>query len=66
MTTPSESVAIEVVGDLIVDRHFYHSDDGVVEVGELGRAAGLAPVLGCFAQVRVVAGARLDLDRNMA
>jgi hypothetical protein len=45
MTTPSESIAIEVVGDVIVDRHFYDSDDGVVEVAELGGAAGLAQLL---------------------
>jgi hypothetical protein len=45
MTAPSESVAIEVVGDVIVDRHFYHSDDGIIEVGELGGAAGLARLL---------------------
>ena len=45
MTASSEPIAITVVGDVIVDRHFYHSDDGVIEVAELGGAAGLMRLL---------------------
>jgi hypothetical protein len=45
MTASSEPIAITVVGDVIVDRHFYHSDDGVVEVAELGGAGALRRLL---------------------
>jgi RyR domain len=45
MTASSEPIAITVVGDVIVDRHFYHSDDGVVEIAELGGAVGLLRLL---------------------
>jgi hypothetical protein len=42
---PKNPIRIKVVGDIIEDRHFYHADEQVVEVRELGGAAGLARLL---------------------
>jgi hypothetical protein len=46
MATPLEPIHIRVVGDIVVDRHFYHSETGgVFEKAELGGAAGLTRLL---------------------
>ncbi len=45
MANPLEPIHIRVVGDIVVDRHFYHSDTGVFEKSELGGAAGLTRLL---------------------
>jgi len=44
MDTP-QPIHIRVAGDIVVDRHFYHSDAGVFERSELGGAAGLHRLL---------------------
>jgi len=65
MTVSSEPIAITVVGDVIVDRHFYHSDEGVVELVELGGAAGLIRLLQEVVQAGNASSCstvRLDVD----
>lgn len=66
MTTPSESSAVLVTGDIIVDRHFYHSAKEVREVAELGGAAMLHRLLAtAFAEGRDAAGAELKIEANL-
>jgi hypothetical protein len=45
MNSPSEPIDIRVVGDVVVDRHFYDSGTGVSVKCELGGAAGLTRLL---------------------
>ena len=45
MNTPPQTISIRVVGDVIVDRHFYDSGVDVFEKSELGGAAGLTRLL---------------------
>ena len=57
MTDPNQLISVTIVGDVIVDRHFYHFDDGVVEVAELGGAAALDRLLqASFAARRALVG----------